>query len=1063
LLKNKKILGVTGTSLLVMSTVLTPLAWNHVEAVTNNPPVVSNAVSDFSIELGVTDHVIDLTNIFTDEDGDIITVTPSVVGEDGFVDLNVADNNLNIKGLSVGISTIKLTANDGIDNTEHTFNVEIKDELKLIKPMEAVSDLNEPLDITLSDYFEGTPSYTVTSDTVNVTTVELVGDKLTLTAGADIGYATVTVEGAYNGEIIKQIFRVNVGLLEASKVIPTIEIDSAKMSTTFNLTEYVKGDGNLTYTVEENKNPELVEVIENLNGVITFKGLAKGTAEVVVSAVDEDGDFFGGTLIVEVGELSYSSIFADINTAYGLNVPLIELGNYVNQDGVTFVTTSSENGIVGITSNAQNELKITPLKKGIVKLTVVGTNSVGEKVSQDMNVFVSKGPEQIIVNDAFKDQTISNLDKLVFDLKTNYTDSEGQDLSFKATGFDTKIVDISIDSNDIMTITKKGLGRTNVSLEITDARGKILLVPFSVEVKDDIQLTATIVNKNVLDTFGDTLEVKGTLIGSLSAYTVEFKVGNADVGTSVLKGTNFTQLIKAEEIGAGRFSKVTVVVKNPVNDVKLYEKDIFFNFEVKESAVKTIPVLKTKINDVTENIGHKYSINLNDHFSDASNSDLTYTVNSSNSKYVSSTLNKNLVDIKLNGLGESTITVEAKNKFEQKISTTFKVIVKNNLPEIKILNNDSTIVEYGENFNLLGNISDFDKDKVFLTAVLNGVSKEILIDTASDGNFQLVWKYSELKPGTFNEVQLFLKDGNEDNSLERNFRTNILVKDKDPEPVVEKPVIEKPVVEKPVVEKPVVEKPVIEKPVVEKPITKLPSNYNYNYNSGSSSGSNSGSGSGSSYGSNSNSGSNSGDSNKVVEKPSDKRFLTFEKSDKEKVKATNEIQLSKTGLLITSEFNQGEKPDFYVYYTGDNKDILANDYKLEVFKTSPSDVALVKIKEFNVKGSFVNKDFVNITEESFKDPGSYAIKLVLTKNGTELKSWDKEIVVVPSEVKGDTETVTDGSEDSIDNGDSVDTVTLGDYNNDTEVGSNKLLYAGIASALVLGSVGGFFLLRRRLF
>lgn len=1026
-----------GTSLLVLSTMLTPIVWDDVAASTNNAPIIKNNIGDIDLELGHVGHEVRLDDVFEDIDGDPFTISVSSESN-GVVNVTPDLGKLTILPLKEGTSTVKLIADDGIDTTELEFLVNVKDEFTLTKSINNVRDLNGTMDITLSEYFSGASDYRVISSDTNIVNASITGDVLQLVEGSTPGVSSIRVEASHNGEVITLNFNVNVGIINEIQPIPLINIGSVGLEKEFDLTGYFDGDGVHTYELISNNDPHIVEV-KSINGnKVIFKGLKKGLASISFKVTDEDGDTKLFNYSVNVSELEFINSFTNFDTSFSSQATKINLNDFVNQNGIQFkVTTDSKGvGVVSTEINANNELKITPLNKGVAVLTVEATNSVGEKISQNITVNVTVGPEKIVLLKPIKDILLTAEEKFEFDLNEHYSDTEGGKLTYTVKGFDTKVVDVNVSSTGKLTVTRKGLGKTTINLEVIDERGKKLVTDISVEVKDNSELASITLSKSTLEKFGDTLEIKGTLKGYLPKYTVQFKLGNATVEKSITTGTEFTHTFKAEEIGVGTFNKINMIVKNDTDKAKLLEKDVAISLIVKESAIKSTPVVKSKFNDLTLGANSIESFNLDDYFSDESKTELTYTVKSSNDN-ISAVISKSKLDLKVLKLGTSEITIEATNKFGNKVSQKFKVVSKNGVPDVKIKNivDIVEVIKEGNKFKLRGTITDDDKDSIELTALLNGIVKNKKVDTKAGGDFEIEWDYAELKPGIYKEVKLYLDDSNSDKPIEKIVKINLEVKEKD------KVIAPKPEVNKPTND--TVVKTPVKNPVVNKPT-----------NSGNSN--------------------NTGSSNPDV-KVTNKKYLAYgDSNDSTSVSdnnsgsvskpISNEIQVTKTGLLLKSKIEQGQSPDFYIYYSGDNKNSLAGDYQLELFSLAPTDQTMKKIKSVSVKGAFNSSDYLQVTEQDFNEPGEYKFELVLSKNGSQVKSWNKELIVLPVEEEISFEDDITNDEEFTEPNTVIPNKDNGNSVNDIEEEPNKtLLYTGIGSGIVAALAGGFLFIRRRFF
>src|SRR6056297_2758401 len=109
------------TTNMILGNAMAPLEFN---AVTNDPPVVSNPIGDQEYDEYFGSDAIDLNTVFSDPD--LNTLTYTAVGSDAsVVTVSVSASTLTIGEAGLGTSVITVTADDGLETAEHIFNVTV--------------------------------------------------------------------------------------------------------------------------------------------------------------------------------------------------------------------------------------------------------------------------------------------------------------------------------------------------------------------------------------------------------------------------------------------------------------------------------------------------------------------------------------------------------------------------------------------------------------------------------------------------------------------------------------------------------------------------------------------------------------------------------------------------------------------------------------------------------------------------------------------------------------------------------------------------------------------------
>lgn len=165
----------------------------------NDPPVVTNAISDITLEEGFVSSQVSLVDVFSDPDNDVLTITAQSSNLD-VVEVAVEDDQLTLTEVGLGTSIITVTANDGNGSTvsdEFTVTiVEANNPPVVVNPIKD-TELEEGFastQISLTEVFSDPDNddltFTASSSNRTVLEISIVNDQLELT---EVGLGTSTI------------------------------------------------------------------------------------------------------------------------------------------------------------------------------------------------------------------------------------------------------------------------------------------------------------------------------------------------------------------------------------------------------------------------------------------------------------------------------------------------------------------------------------------------------------------------------------------------------------------------------------------------------------------------------------------------------------------------------------------------------------------------------------------------------------------------------------------------------------------------------------------------------
>ncbi|MBD2624769.1 putative Ig domain-containing protein, partial [Microcystis flos-aquae FACHB-1344] len=279
----------------------------------DNPPTVLNPITDVNVDEDAANTVIDLTNVFSDVDGDVIVKSVFVNSNPGLVTATIVDNQLTLdyQDNQSGIANITIRGTSNGKTVDDTFAVTVGAVDNPPTVLNPITDVNVDEDaantvIDLTNVFtdiDNDIALIVKSVFVNsnpgLVTATIIDNQLTLDyQDNQSGIANITIRGTSNGKTVDNSFTITVASVNDA---PTLQQKIANQTATegqpFSFTippntfNDVDGD-NLTYTLATGT--VLPSSITFDSATRTFSGTpsdtASGTYNLTVIASDSAGE-----------------------------------------------------------------------------------------------------------------------------------------------------------------------------------------------------------------------------------------------------------------------------------------------------------------------------------------------------------------------------------------------------------------------------------------------------------------------------------------------------------------------------------------------------------------------------------------------------------------------------------------------------------------------------------------------------------------------------------------------------------------------------------------------------
>ena len=698
-------------------------------------PVVASAIADVSgLEVDATQEV-SLSGVFSDADGDTLTIT-AVSSDEAKATVTVAadQSKLTVAGVAEGTATITVTAQDTDGNrVSDTFDVSVGQANQAPTVASAITDatiVNESgtRQVSLSGVFSDPDSDALTisarSSNEAVATVAVAPDYSGLTVTAKSrGTTTVTVTaGDGNGGTVEDTFtaRVKAAPVVASAIsdLSGLEVDATQDVSLSGVFSDADGDA-LTITAASSEETVARVTVSSDGSTLMLTGVAEGTATITVTAQDTDGNRVLDDFDVPVAR-KYSALIAKIEE--WRNDPqyvsdkahtdrwdrtLLAFGETVSDTTLSPMTASEAQELVdrGWTRWTEVAAALRDLESGGQQDPPNGAPTVAGAIADAAIVSVS-GTKQI-------------------SLASVFSDPDSDTLTVTAGSSDNAVATVSVASDySTLTVNAQSRGTATITVTADDGNGGTVSDTFTVRVK-----AAPVVASAIADV--SSLEVDATQDVYLSGV-----FSDAD-GDSLTVTAASSDEAKATVTVAADQSKLTVAgVAEGTATITVTAQDSDGNrvsdaFDVTVSAsqpqVNQAPTVSSALADATivSESGTK-QVSLSGVFNDADSDSLTVTAGSSDNGVatVSVASDHSTLTVTAKSRGTATVTVTADDGNGGTVSDTFTVRVKAAPVVASALSDVSSLeVDATQDVSLSGVFSDADGDSLAITAASSDEAK----------------------------------------------------------------------------------------------------------------------------------------------------------------------------------------------------------------------------------------------------------------------------------------------------------------------------------------------------
>ncbi len=451
----------------------------------NQSPVAVGTISARSVNVGDDVSVDDVSSYFSDPDGDALTYT-ATSSDPSLATVSVSGSTVTVTGVAEGSATVTVTATDpgGLSATQSfDVTIQVNQSPVAVGTISAMS-VNVGDDVSVDDvssYFSDPDgdalSYTATSSDPNLATVSVSGSTVTVTGVAE-GSATVTVAATDPGGLsATQSFDVTIQVNQSPVAVGTISARSVSVGDDISVDDvssyFSDPDSDvLTYTASSS-DPSIATVSVS-GSTVTVTGVAEGSTTITVTATDPRGlsatQSFDVTIQVNQSPVAVGSISAT-SVNVGDDVSVDDVSSYFSDpdgDVLTYTATSSDPSLATV-SVSGSTVTVTGVAEGSLAITVTATDPGGLEASHSFEVAVTVPNRAPTAIDTISDISVTAGETSTVDVVSNFTDPDGDNLSFAASSSSTAAT-VTI-SGSTVTVSAVAAGSATITVTATDPGG----------------------------------------------------------------------------------------------------------------------------------------------------------------------------------------------------------------------------------------------------------------------------------------------------------------------------------------------------------------------------------------------------------------------------------------------------------------------------------------------------------------------------------------------------------------------------------------------------------------
>ena len=206
---------------------------------------------------------------------------------------------------------------------------------------------------------------------------------------------------------------------------------------------------------------------------VTIEGVAAGSATVTVTASDPGGLSATQSISVTVEAVNQApvgeGIIDDQGMVVGDEVTVDVSANFSDPDGdeLTYTATSSDTAVATVATDGAM-VTITAVGAGEATVTVTATDPGELSADQEFGVTVEEANEPPEAEGTIDDVTVVAGSEATVDVAANFSDPDGDDLTYAATSSDEAVATVAMEGA-VVTVTGVAPGSATVTVTASDA------------------------------------------------------------------------------------------------------------------------------------------------------------------------------------------------------------------------------------------------------------------------------------------------------------------------------------------------------------------------------------------------------------------------------------------------------------------------------------------------------------------------------------------------------------------------------------------------------------------
>ncbi|KAB2905421.1 MAG: hypothetical protein F9K27_05150 [Anaerolineae bacterium] len=343
----------------------------------NNPPSITS-ISDQTLDIGQT---LDVAVTTSDPDGDTVTISAAAV--DGSI-VSVSDNgsnNVSLTGSAQGTTQVTVTASDGTDTAQISFNVTVTQPFvntpPTINPVgDQVLNVGQTIDVGISTGDADGDTVSISASVVDggIASVSDNGSNNVSITGNNAGSTLVTVTATDGTDTSQVSFNVTVNAVNAAPSINPVGGQVCDANTTIPVgISYSDPDGDTVNVSPSSDNAGVAEVNLLNASTLNVNCYTAGTANITVNVDDGKGGANSTGFTVTVNAVNAAPNIDPIGGQVCDEGTSITVGiSYSDPDGdpVSVNPSSDNSGVASVSLFDANTLAVDCLAAGNANISV---------------------------------------------------------------------------------------------------------------------------------------------------------------------------------------------------------------------------------------------------------------------------------------------------------------------------------------------------------------------------------------------------------------------------------------------------------------------------------------------------------------------------------------------------------------------------------------------------------------------------------------------------------------------------------------------------------------------